>query len=230
MIGYVKKPPLTWRNVQTVGIVPPTGGVSYLTFGDKTFEVTAPLEASLGVSGLGGMLTGPVKANTVYYAYAILSGQTPQLAISLKPPTTGPGLSPWTYVGAVRTLYDSSLAHFQKSGVVSLVESGTDEGIFSNVAWSAITVNVPVTATAVYLRMVWTAVAAAGNLLSLGAISGSGHASSRATSSAVWDANPVGLVWVPIITPKTIWGSTSNDSDEVTVRSFGWQEDPEIYA
>lgn len=87
------------------------GRITRLTLGGQQYPVTTTLALSTAASGLGGIDTGSIAANTLYYVYAVVntSGVVGLIA-STSDSTTGPsGFSGrYKYLGKFRTFFGST--------------------------------------------------------------------------------------------------------------------------
>lgn len=234
MRGYVKKPPLSWIDANTVGLVATDTVPIWLTIGEKTGRLSGTLRANIGASGLGGMAEGAVAVNTAYYVYAVLSGGSPQLIIDATPPTQGPsGYGTWTYLGAVATDSGSvSITAFQVVGGAYIADNEIEyEEHTGNTNQSAESFgSLPVTAKKAWGQLGVSAGGVAGAVVYA---AGTSAGTSQDALSAHCEVNARDVYnagWVPIFTPNIIYLRTSDAAQTVRFELSGWQEDPELYA
>lgn len=113
-----------------------TMGTTYLgkntriTIGGNQYLYSSLITLNFGTTGINGLDTGSIAANTLYYIYAVQSSGTPGLVASLAAPATGPaGFTAWKEVGRCRTLLTAAtLATITNriGGASSLTLSGTE--------------------------------------------------------------------------------------------------------
>lgn len=73
------------------------------------YKLNSALVLSTASTGLGGLDTGSLAANTLYYVYAAVSSNTVGLVASLNAPSTGPtGFTQWRQIGRMRTFSGSA--------------------------------------------------------------------------------------------------------------------------
>lgn len=229
--GYVKKPPLTWIDANTVGLVGTDTVPIWLTIGEHTGRLSGTLRANIGASGLGGMASGTVAASTAYYVYAVLSGGMPYLIIDATPPTQGPsGYGTWTYLGAVATqeaaaeIYPFCVqAGYCRSDQNIEGESHTGDTTATPYVFAAM----PVTATKASFRLRYDG-------------TNTGAEYGRIAGTLAGNAGTTGFLGVsgsdlfanldcPIVTPQTVYLYTHHAGNTVYAYLNGWQEDPELY-
>lgn len=187
-----------------------------------SYTVTSDL--SLTPSGLS--------ANTPYYLYATLSGETVVLELSATSPATRTG-SAWTYLGAASTEDGSAtLRPFQSLGGMyiskdSIESYSFDGGVDGTGPHEQAFAAMPTTASQAYFALRAEGANAGGTAR---VTSGS-----STTDSVLIVAQQVSGVnnyingWVPILTNQTVWIRLSNSANDCRVQLLGWQEEPWRY-
>lgn len=66
------------------------GQPTRITIAGQQYKLSTALSLSSATSGIGGIDTGSIAANTLYYVYAVVSSGTVGMIISTTGPTTGP--------------------------------------------------------------------------------------------------------------------------------------------
>jgi hypothetical protein len=75
-----------------------------VSVGGQQYRVNSTITLNTANTGLNGLDTGSLAADTLYYVYAVVSGTTLGLTASTAVPTTGPtGFSAWSEIGRFRT-------------------------------------------------------------------------------------------------------------------------------
>jgi hypothetical protein len=98
--------PILTRDSDTQISLPSTyqGKAVRITVGGQQYTRSTSATLSTGSSGFGGLDTGSIAANTLYYVYAVVSSGVLGLTISTANPGTGPtGFSAWKEIGRFRT-------------------------------------------------------------------------------------------------------------------------------
>lgn len=223
-MGYKKKPPLTWVNAQTVGIVPPTGHSSFLYIGEREFEISSSLEANLA-----NVVTGPAVANTAYYAYGVLENDQPKLILDIHSPLEKSGEA-WTYLGAVATseavveIEPFTMSHGQLiiNDDIEREEHTGDTNITELTFLS-----MPVTIQSAWMFISHNGVGVVESYVRLsGTNSTDNSLITRSQAAAVTNYT---FGWVAIFTDKTVWMNLSDAATLGYAYLQGWQEDPELY-
>jgi hypothetical protein len=102
------------------------GKQTRLNIGGQQFLYSSAITINFATTGINGLDTGAIAANTLYYIYAVQSSNTPGLVASLAAPTTGPtGFTSWKEVARVRTFLGSAglAAITNKTGGTSAYQS-----------------------------------------------------------------------------------------------------------
>lgn len=111
------------------------GKTTRITIGGQQYPLVNSLALNTGTVGIGGLDTGSLVANTLYYVYAVLSGSTVGLIASLAAPTTGPAgyTSAFKFLGRFRTDFAAAtIATYSVATDSSIQPHGSSaEGPFS---------------------------------------------------------------------------------------------------
>mgnify|MGYP000951889687 CR=1 FL=1 len=197
-------------------------GELYFNMANETMDINT--------SGRGGLDTGSVASSTLYYLYAIpaTSGRGFDLVCSVTAPTTGPtGFSAWSYLGSFATDGSSDILGAYCDGQYvagNIVNSVT----VTETSATAKSLTIPASAKEVLLRIIVTAITAAGNTVVVGQLS-SENATRWRTSTTTASQSPVVFTWVPVVEAQTIYASVTGASTSATLNVFGWKEDPTEY-
>ena len=87
---------------------------SLLRVGGRGLSPQSNLICDTAVSGIGGLDTGAIAANTLYYIYAVISGSNYGLVISVSPPSVGP--TGFTLSGAIGVVIADDLSGLTDPG------------------------------------------------------------------------------------------------------------------
>ena len=105
-----------FKSSSTIVITLPASEISpaFFFIGDTFYTATSNLTCSMTLNGAGGLDSGSVAANTVYYLYAVVVNGMPLLIASVNDPNgAGPLNFPvWTFLGAFITVSAGALAQF----------------------------------------------------------------------------------------------------------------------
>jgi hypothetical protein len=83
------------------------------------YKLNSALILSTASTGLGGLDTGSLAANTLYYVYAAVSANVVGLVASVNAPSTGPtGFTQWRQIGSFRTQSGSAAINYVMNSVV----------------------------------------------------------------------------------------------------------------
>lgn len=81
------------------------GKETRISVGGQQYLYSSVITINFATTGINGLDTGAIAANSLYYIYSVQSSNTPGLVASLAAPTTGPtGFTAWKEVARVRTL------------------------------------------------------------------------------------------------------------------------------
>lgn len=82
-----------------------------VNIGGQQYRLTNVLNCNLATTGYGGLDTGSLAANTLYYIYLVVNGSNvPGLVCSTLAPGTGPtGFTAWREIGRFRTYLGSAV-------------------------------------------------------------------------------------------------------------------------
>jgi len=102
------------------------GKQTRISVGGQQYLYSSVITINFATTGINGLDTGAIAANSLYYIYSVQTSNTPGLVASLAAPTTGPtGFTAWKEVGRCRTFFGSAtLATItNKLGGTSAVQS-----------------------------------------------------------------------------------------------------------
>lgn len=140
------------------------GQPTRINVGGQQYRVTDQLILNMTLASLGGLDTGAVAANTLYYIYAGVSSGSIGLVASLAAPTTGPAgfANRFTLLGKLRTNVGSSdISTVATSAVFQPQESGVKPWVSTTVAF---TNDATPTGRVFYTRRVGSSLEVYGNL------------------------------------------------------------------
>ena len=81
------------------------GKQTRISVGGQQYLYSSVITINFATTGINGLDTGAIAANSLYYIYSVQTSNTPGLVASLAAPTTGPtGFTAWKEVARVRTL------------------------------------------------------------------------------------------------------------------------------
>jgi hypothetical protein len=217
--------------------VPATTAIPALFVIDgELFEITSDLACDLSASGVGGLDTGAVAANTPYYLYGVRDSGTVGIIASASDPGTGPsGYTEWTYIGAVATREAAAdMRPFTAVGGFLVsddeIESQSHTG---GTTWSSETfASMPTTTLMAYGRLLGT-----GGNNALVRASGAPTAGSSTSDNALLQGvltsgateDNINFGYIPIYTANTILLRTNNSGNTVSFNLHGWVEDTMRY-
>lgn len=85
------------------------GRSTRITVGGQQYLYSSVITLNFATTGINGLDTGAIAANTLYYIYAVTASGVPGLIASLAAPGTGPtGFTSWKEVGRCRTLQSAA--------------------------------------------------------------------------------------------------------------------------
>jgi len=85
------------------------GKQTRISVGGQQYLYSSVITINFATTGINGLDTGAIAANSLYYIYSVQTSNTPGLVASLAAPTTGPtGFTAWKEVGRCRTLSSAS--------------------------------------------------------------------------------------------------------------------------
>lgn len=120
--------PLLQRDTGTQISMPATynGQLARARVAGQGYRWSSALACNLATTGLGGLDTGSLAANTLYHVYLCVSSNIVGLVVSANGPSTGPtGFSQNRYVGRLRT--QSGSANVAELAVVNVIVGSGDE-------------------------------------------------------------------------------------------------------
>lgn len=120
--------PLLQRDTGTQISMPATynGQLARARVAGQGYRWSSALACNLATTGLGGLDTGALAANTLYHVYLCVSSNIVGLVVSANGPSTGPtGFSQNRYVGRLRT--QSGSANVAELAVVNVIVGSGDE-------------------------------------------------------------------------------------------------------
>jgi len=80
------------------------GKQTRISVGGQQYLYSSVITINFATTGINGLDTGAIAANSLYYIYSVQTSNTPGLVASLAAPTTGPtGFTAWKEVGRCRT-------------------------------------------------------------------------------------------------------------------------------
>lgn len=123
------------------------GRSTRITVGGQQYLYSSVITLNFATTGINGLDTGAIAANSLYYIYAITASGVPGLIASLAAPGTGPtGFTSWKEVGRCRTLSSAAtLAQITNriGGASSLSLAGSESSaIYVPVLGAGITASV----------------------------------------------------------------------------------------
>lgn len=232
----IKRPSFKFQSTTEIVIPATVTSPTRVKILDNFYKSTSNKVLDITDSGRGGLTTGSVAANTVYYLYAIppVSGDDYDIVIDENDPSVGPtafvGFDPlngYSYIGSFKTDAGALLVSFTYSNGFFL-HSGDMEAItVSDSTIDDFDINISVLASSAYFRGICTALDAAGDNLNLGPNADDVNQYMNTADTSGHSA--VCFFFVPIQTPSTIFGSTTDDADSFEVMCWGWVECPEDY-
>lgn len=231
----IPRPAYSVDGTHTVTVAASASVPVYFLVGGTLLEATSNLTCNMSTTGVGGLDTGTIASNKIYYLYGIKnSSGAAALIASLNAPTTGPtGYSDWTYIGGVPSYYSAANTVFGRSdqGVYLSQDGGFDIQTTTSTTPVAKTILVPANAAAVYARLDFSVVGGSNDIAYLRTDSGKANAAiTRAISTAPNDTSL--MAWVPIFTSQTIYlhyDKVSGPGSTARVSIFGFREDPTVY-
>jgi len=200
----------------------------YFVVNGQIYEASSDLTCDLSGSGVGGLDTGSVAANTPYYLYGVDNSGSIGVIASASDPDTGPtGYTYWTYIGAVATSKAAAtLRAFSASNGFLMaqddIENNSHTGDTSSNAETYNSMPVTIDKAYFWLRVVNGEVAGASSYIES---TSSGNVAILLVSQANNVSNST-EGFVPIFTPQTIYLRTTNAAQRVQADLAGWQEDP----
>jgi hypothetical protein len=85
------------------------GKQTRISVGGQQYLYSSVITINFATTGINGLDTGAIAANSLYYIYSVQTSNTPGLVASLAAPTTGPtGFTAWKEVGRCRTVFGSA--------------------------------------------------------------------------------------------------------------------------
>lgn len=218
----------------TITVPASTDIPSLFVINGELFEIYENLTCDLSGSGVGGLDTGSIAANTPYYLYGVKSSDTVAIIASATDPGSGGPTgydSAWTYIGACAT--DRFAANFTAFDAIDGFYLCDDEieirSVSAGGSRTATTFNtMPVTVRKAYCQLQ----ADAGAGASIGdTVSACGtDATHDALSARVLGAGIDGYVhgFIPVLTEQTLY-LTPHANVDCSCQFTGWQEDPTEY-
>lgn len=200
---------------------------AYFLIGDDLYKLTSNLTCSISRVGVGGLGRGTVEASAIYYLYAVAKDGQVGLVLDKESPENGlEGYGAWTYLGAVSTKSDSTLATFVAFNgkyltSVNLSSSATHTGD-TNISGQVL--YAPVTAKSSKGDLIIDGSAVG----STGAISGFDDTNNMTILQSL-QVNGVTIrheVEVSLNAYNLIYLKVSNATTTATWRVHGWVEDP----
>lgn len=226
-----ERPGFKYASATTVTLSASDDNPATFVLGGKLLAIVEDLTMDIATSGAGGLDTGSVAADTIYYLYAVNDSDEVSLVASVTDPNTGPtGFTNWSYLGAMLTDGSSNIPpfmHAQGTMILGATSSGWDVTA-SETSLTSKTVKLPTTAKHGYFRSTWSNVVTIANTLGVGPTSIESTIKHKANSATAANNNVVHW-WVPILEAQTIYTITSEAADSVGVRVMGWREHPEEY-
>lgn len=230
--GRYLKPSFRYGSSTTVIVPGSSASPSYFTIGGRLYQSFTNLTLTTSVSGVGGLRTGlSISANTLYYLYAVANSKTLFLIADTVAPTTGLtgyATTSWTYLGAFATIAAGALPFFTNTRGNFLSSGGSGWDVITNNATPATakTLLIPSTATLVYCRLIWGAVAVLGDSCLVGPNAAEALVAIRATSTTAGNNSPGFSSW-PTQTASTLYTNvTTATTDSCTLRPLGFTESP----
>jgi len=106
VIGSENLPDLVIASTTTITMATTyLGKQTRISVGGQQYLYSSLITINFATTGINGLDTGAIAANSLYYIYSVQTSNTPGLVASLAAPTTGPtGFTAWKEVARVRTL------------------------------------------------------------------------------------------------------------------------------
>jgi len=106
VIGSENLPDLVIASTTTITMATTyLGKQTRISVGGQQYLYSSLITINFATTGINGLDTGAIAANSLYYIYSVQTSNTPGLVASLASPTTGPtGFTAWKEVARVRTL------------------------------------------------------------------------------------------------------------------------------
>lgn len=211
--------------------VPASSSIPVLfSVNDELLEATSNLTCDLSTSGVGGLDTGSVAANTCYYLYGVSNAGSAALIASASDPDTGPsGYTAWTYLGAMPT--EEGAATFKNfnacNGTYIADREYESHSTSTGSAASQVFSGLPSTARFAYFQVTYsgTSVGTAGIIS--GSNSGSPDPLAQYLQVSGTSIHTHG--WVPIWTSQTVYLDSGSASNTLDAELVGFMEDPTEY-
>lgn len=200
----------------------------YFFINGQLYEATSSLTCDLSASGVGGLDTGSVAANTPYYLYGVNNAGAIGLIASASDPNTGPtGYTYWTYIGALATKSGSAvLSNFKASnGYLHSDEPIDTANHTGDTTSTAKTLSsMPVTVDKVYIEIYSSGAEVVGTIITAsGQSTNFGPIVARCLVAGSTVSN---FGFVPIFTDQTVYLRVSDATFTVNCELYGWIEDP----